>query len=71
MLPVVVGLLLIGGFFAYKSDAFLTSRNLTNLILQMAGISSVTKFIVIGTILVISVSIDAVTRNRRRAAGRL
>jgi D-xylose transport system permease protein len=149
VLPVVFGLLLIGGFFAFKSDAFLTSRNLTNLILQMAGIATIsfgsvivlllaevdlsagplsafaaavmgvlstnqgwpaipailaafavgcgcglvtgalitrlgvpsfvvtlsvssgTKFIVIGTILVISVSIDAITRNRRRAAGRL
>src|SRR4051812_21089453 len=41
VLPVVVGLLLIGGSFALRSDAFLTSRNLTNLILQMAGIATI------------------------------
>jgi hypothetical protein len=35
------------------------------------SVCSGTKFIVIETILVISVSIDAVTRNRRRVAGRL
>ena len=39
--------------------------------MDLLSVSSGTKFIVIGTILVISVSIDAITRNRRRAAGRL
>jgi D-xylose transport system permease protein len=41
VLPVVVGLLLIGGYFALSSEAFLTSRNLSNLILQMAGIATI------------------------------
>ena len=41
MLPVVVGLLIIGSFFALKSDAFLTPRNISNLILQMAGIATI------------------------------
>jgi len=41
VLPVVVGLLLIGAFFATQSDAFLTSRNFSNLLLQMAGIATI------------------------------
>lgn len=41
VLPVVVGLLIIGTFFAMKSDAFLTPRNMSNLILQMAGIATI------------------------------
>lgn len=41
VLPVVVGLLLIGTFFAVNSDAFLTARNLSNLILQLAGIVTI------------------------------
>jgi len=39
--------------------------------MDLLSVSSGTKFIVIGTILVISVTIDAISRNRRRAAGRL
>jgi D-xylose transport system permease protein len=41
VLPVIVGVVLIGTFFAFQSDAFLTSRNFSNLILQMAGIATI------------------------------
>jgi D-xylose transport system permease protein len=48
-LPVVVGLLILGFFFATQSDVFLSSRNLSNLLVQ----STVTGIIALGLIFVL------------------
>ncbi len=39
--------------------------------MDLLSVSSGSTYVVIGLILVISVSIDAITRNRRKKAGRI
>ena len=40
-LPVILGLILIAAFFDLKNDQFLTAGNFTNLMTQMAGVTTV------------------------------
>ena len=48
-LPVLLGLILIGGIFASQNENFLSARNLTNLVLQIAAMGTIS----VGVVLVL------------------
>lgn len=48
-LPVLLGLILIGGIFASQNENFLSARNLTNLVLQIASMGTIS----VGVVLVL------------------
>lgn len=61
-LPVLLGLVLVWGIFAYQNENFLSSRNLTNLVLQIAAMGTISVGIVLVLLLgEIDLSVGAVS----------
>jgi D-xylose transport system permease protein len=61
-LPVILGLVLIWGIFGYQNENFLSARNLTNLVLQIAAMGTISVGIVLVLLLgEIDLSVGAVS----------
>jgi D-xylose transport system permease protein len=61
-LPVLLGLVLLWGVFAWKNEHFLSARNLTNLVLQIAAMGTISAGIVLVLLLgEIDLSVGAVS----------